>query len=637
MKLSNIKRFWISLILAIPMLIDMIGMPFGFMIPNGNWIAFITTSIIMLIADGPYLRSAWASFKKHSANMNTLVAVGTSVAYLYSIFALFTGREVYFESAAFVLIFVLLGDAMEEKMHNNASKALEKLIDLQAKDAEVLKNGQYIRVPVEDLKLGDLIRVKPGEKIPIDGVITQGTATIDESMVTGESMPVTKKEGDAVVGATINKTGSFIFKTTKVGQDTMLSQIVEMVKKAQTSHAPIQKLTDKISKIFVPTVLIIAIITFVIWFDFGNVTLVQSMLYAVSVIVIACPCALGLATPTALMVGTARSARMGILIKNGEVLEEVSGLKTVVFDKTGTITEGTPRVTDFIGDKSSLQMLASLENKSEHPLASAIVDYARSNNIQIKDVQNFKAIEGQGVVGLIDNQNVFAGSHRIVEKLSLSEKFANTAQKLENEAKTLVYVGQRNQVTGLVGIQDEPKHSSKEAISKLNDRGLTTVMLTGDNEKVAQAIGKEVGVKKVIANVLPNEKSDHIQAFQQNGKVAFVGDGINDAPALSVADVGIAMGSGTDIAKESGGIILVGNDLLGVVRALDMSKKTFQRIKINLFWSLIYNAIGIPIAAGLFSSIGLTLSPELAGLAMAFSSVSVVSSSLLLNKVKIAG
>lgn len=637
MKLSNIKRFWISLILAIPMLIDMIGMPFGFMIPNGNWIAFITTSIIMLIADGPYLRSAWASFKKHSANMNTLVAVGTSVAYLYSIFALFTGREVYFESAAFVLIFVLLGDAMEEKMHNNASKALEKLIDLQAKDAEVLKNGQYIRVPVEDLKLGDLIRVKPGEKIPIDGVITQGTATIDESMVTGESMPVTKKEGDAVVGATINKTGSFIFKTTKVGQDTMLSQIVEMVKKAQTSHAPIQKLTDKISKIFVPTVLIIAIITFVIWFDFGNVTPVQSMLYAVSVIVIACPCALGLATPTALMVGTARSARMGILIKNGEVLEEVAGLKTVVFDKTGTITEGTPRVTDFIGDKSSLQMLASLENKSEHPLASAIVDYARSNNIQIKDVQNFKAIEGQGVVGLIDNQNVFAGSYRIVEKLSLSEKFANAAQKLENEAKTLVYVGQRNQVTGLVGIQDEPKPSSKEAISKLNDRGLTTVMLTGDNEKVAQAIGKEVGVKKVIANVLPNEKSDHIQAFQQNGKVAFVGDGINDAPALSVADVGIAMGSGTDIAKESGGIILVGNDLLGVVRALDMSKKTFQRIKINLFWSLIYNAIGIPIAAGLFSSIGLTLSPELAGLAMAFSSVSVVSSSLLLNKVKIAG
>ena len=639
MKLSNIKRFWISFILSIPMLIQMFAMPFHWMMPGYNWIAFITTTIIMVISAAPYWSSAWAAFKHHQANMNTLVAVGTSVAYFYSIFAMFTGREVYFESAAFVTVFVLLGDAMEEKMHNNASNALTKLIDLQAKDAEVERNGEFVKVPLDQVKPGDIIRVKPGEKIPVDGVIVDGSTTINESMVTGESMPVTKKKGDEVVGSTINTNGTFTFKATKVGSDTMLAQIVDLVKKAQTSHAPIQNLTDKISNIFVPAVLIIAIITFVIWYVFLGATIVNAMLFAVSVVVIACPCALGLATPTALMVGTARSAKMGVLIKNGEVLEEVSDIDTVVFDKTGTITVGKPQVTDIIGDeKQVLTIAASLEENSEHPLATAIVKKAKLDNIALAAVKNFAAIEGKGVKANYGKQEAFVGSDKLLEDIIISQEMKKKAIQLQKEAKTVVYVGLGQDIIGLVAIQDVPKPSSKKAIAELKKRGLRTVMLTGDNQNVAEAIGKEVGIDQVIAGVLPTEKANEIKKLQDAGRVvAFVGDGINDAPALSTANVGIAMGSGTDIAIESGGIVLVQNDLMGVVKALEISKKTFNRIKLNLFWALIYNTIGIPIAAGLFMGLGLTLSPELAGLAMAFSSVSVVTSSLLLNKTKIAG
>ena len=639
MKISNIKRFWISFILSIPMLIQMFAMPFHWMMPGYNWIAFITTTIIMAISAAPYWSSAWAAFKHHSANMNTLVAVGTAVAYFYSIFAMFTGHEVYFESAAFVTVFVLLGDAMEEKMHNNASNALAKLIDLQAKDAEVERNGEFVKVPLDQVKVGDIIRVKPGEKVPVDGVIVDGSTTIDESMVTGESMPVTKKKGDDVVGSTINTNGTFNFKATKVGSDTMLSQIVDLVKKAQTSHAPIQNLTDKISNIFVPAVLIIAIITFVIWYVFLNAPLVTALLFAVSVVVIACPCALGLATPTALMVGTARSAKMGVLIKNGEVLEEVSDLDTVVFDKTGTITVGKPQVTDVVGDQNKvLTIAASLEENSEHPLATAVVKKAKEDKIALAQVKNFAAIEGKGVRASYDGQTAFVGSDRLLEDISISQEMKDQAIKLQKEAKTVVYVGLGQEIIGLIAIQDVPKPSSKAAIAELKKRGLKTIMLTGDNPNVANAIGKEVSIDQVIAGVLPTEKAAEIKKLQDEGrKVAFVGDGINDAPALSTADVGIAMGSGTDVAIESGGIVLVQNDLMGVVRALDISKKTFNRIKLNLFWALIYNTIGIPIAAGLFMGLGLTLSPELAGLAMAFSSVSVVTSSLLLNKTKIAG
>lgn len=639
MKLTNIQRFWISFVLSIPMLIQMFAMPFHWMMPAYNWIALITTTIIMAISAFPYWKSAIAAFKKHSANMNTLVATGTAVAYFYSIFAMITDRAVYFESAAFVTVFVLLGDAMEEKMHNNASNALGKLMGLQAKDAEVLKDGKFVKVPLDQVQVGDLIRVKPGEKVPVDGTILEGVTSLDESMVTGESMPVMKKVGDTVVGSTINNNGTITFKATKVGSNTMLAQIVDLVKKAQTSHAPIQNLTDKISNVFVPVVMIIAILTFMIWYSFVGATFVQALLFAVSVIVIACPCALGLATPTALMVGTARSAKMGVLIKTGEVLQEVSDVDTVVFDKTGTITVGKPVVTDIVGDaKKVLTIAASLEESSEHPLASAILQKAKDKGISSVKVDKFEAIEGKGVRANYNGHVAFVGSNRLLVDVNISREMSSHAEKLQNEAKTVVYVGLDGKIIGLVAIQDVSKPSSKDAITELKTRGLMTVMLTGDNKRVAQAIADEVGIDKVIAEVMPNDKAQQIKELQDKGKkVAFVGDGINDAPALSTADVGIAMGSGTDIAIDSGGIVLVQNDLRGVVRALDISKKTFNRIKLNLFWALVYNVIGIPIAAGLFAFVGFTLSPELAGLAMAFSSVSVVSSSLLLNKTKIAG
>lgn len=636
--LTSIQRFWISFVLVIPMLIQMLAMPFHWMMPGYTWIAFITTTLIMLVAAWPYWTSAWAAFKHHNANMNTLVAIGTSIAYFYSLFAMITGRPVYFESAAFISVFVLLGDTMEERMHNNASNALKKLLDLQVKSAEVLRDGKFVQVPLDQVQVGDIIQVKPGQKVPVDGVITSGKTILDESMITGESMPVTKKVGDDVVGSTINGDGAIQFRATKVGKDTMLSQIVEMVKKAQTSHAPIQNLTDKISGFFVPTVLIIAIATFVIWYSFLGATLVQAMLFAVAVIVIACPCALGLATPTALMVGTGRAAKMGVLIKDGQALEEINDVKTVVFDKTGTITVGKPTVTDIIGDQDQvLRVAASLEASSEHPLAKAVMNAAKEKMVEPQTVADFTAVEGKGVQAVIDGQQAFVGNDKLLADYQISAGMKQQMATLQDEAKTVVLVGLAKQVIGLIAIQDVPKPSSAQAIADLKARGLKTVMLTGDNERVANAIAKEVGIDQVIANVLPNEKAEHVKALEQDGKVAFVGDGINDAPALTTANVGIAMGSGTDIAIESGSIVLVQNDLRGVVKAIDISKKTFSRIKLNLFWALIYNVIGVPIAAGVFVGFGLQLSPEFAALAMAFSSVSVVTSSLLLNKAKIGG
>ncbi len=614
----------------------MVGMLFHWMMPGYNWVALVTTTLIMLVGALPYWKSAWAAFLHHNANMNTLVAVGTTIAYFYSLFAMVTGRAVYFESAAFITVFVLLGDMMEERMHDNASNALKKLLGLQVKDALVKRDGQFTRVPLADVKVGDLIQVKPGEKFPVDGEIVSGTTTVDESMITGESIPVAKKTGDHVVGATINGRGTVTFKATKVGKDTMLAQIVEMVKRAQTSHAPIQHLTDKISGIFVPAVLIIAIATFVIWYAFLGASGVQAMLFAVSVVVIACPCALGLATPTALMVGTGRAAKMGVLIKNGEALETVNDVKTIIFDKTGTITEGKPRVTDIVGPQQQvLEVAASLEAASEHPLASAVMQRASDEGIQPQPVTDFQAIEGKGVTANLAGQTAFVGSNKLSMDYQVSPELKQHFSKLQDEAKTVILVGLNKQIIGLLAIQDVPKANAKQAIADLKAQGLKTVMLTGDNERVAQSIAQDVGIDDVIANVLPNEKAHYVEKFQETGKVAFVGDGINDAPALTTADVGIAMGSGTDIAIDSGSIVLVQNDLRGVVRALEMSRKTFNRIKLNLFWALIYNVIGIPIAAGVFVGLGWVLSPEIAALAMAFSSVSVVSSSLLLNKTKI--
>lgn len=637
MTLSTTRRFWISLVLAIPLLIQMVLMPLHWMMPGYEWIALVMTTLIMIIGAWPYWTSAWAAFLHHNANMNTLVAEGTVITYFYSLFAMLTHRPVYFESAAFITVFVLMGDMMEERMHDNASNALKKLLDLQVKSALVKRDSQFVSVPLDEMQVGDVVKVKPGQKVPVDGQVITGETTVDESMITGESMPVHKVAGDHVVGSTINGHGTITFKATKVGADTMLAQIVETVKKAQTSHAPIQNLTDRISGIFVPAVLIIAIITFIVWHSLLGTTLAHAMLFAVSVIVIACPCALGLATPTALMVGTGRAAKMGVLIKNGEALEEVNAVKTVIFDKTGTITVGKPVVTDVVGHDQGqvLQVAASLEASSEHPLAGAILNKATEEQVELVKVSDFKAVEGKGVQAQLDGQPAFVGNEKMAACKQLAPQLVTKLAELQDAAKTVVVVGLAGEVIGLIAIQDAPKPSSAQAIAALHDRGLKTVMITGDNDRVAQTIAQQVGIDQVVANVLPNEKAQRVEELQQDGPVAFVGDGINDAPALTTADVGIAMGSGTDIAIESGDIVLVQNDLRGVVWALAMSQKTFSRIKLNLFWALIYNVIGIPIAAGIFAGVGFILTPEFAALAMAFSSVSVVSSSLLLNRTKI--
>ena len=635
--LSLLQRFWITSIFTLPLVILMIGMLTGSIShPVMHWGTFLATTPIMLVAGGPYIQSAWASFKKHNANMDTLVALGTLVAYLYSLVALFAGLPVYFESAGFILFFVLLGAVFEEKMRKNTSQAVEKLLDLQAKTAEVLREDNYVQVPLEQVKVGDLIRVRPGEKIAVDGVVVEGVSSIDESMVTGESLPVDKTVGDTVIGSTINNSGTLIFKAEKVGSETVLAQIVDFVKKAQTSRAPIQDLTDKISGIFVPAVVILAILTFWVWFVLLEASFVTSLLYGVAVLIIACPCALGLATPTALMVGTGRSAKMGVLLKNGTVLQEIQRVQTIVFDKTGTLTEGKPVVTDIIGDETEvLGLAASLEEASQHPLAQAIVKRATEAELELHTVENFQALHGKGVSGQIAGKQVLLGNAKMLDGMDISSNYQGKLEELEKEAKTVVFLAVDNEIKGLLALQDIPKENAKLAINQLKKRGLRTVMLTGDNAGVARAIADQIGIEEVIAGVLPEEKAHEIHKLQSAGKVAFVGDGINDAPALSVADVGIAMGAGTDIAIESADLVLTTNNLLGVVRAFDMSKKTFNRILLNLFWAFIYNVIGIPIAAGVFSGIGLVLNPELAGLAMAFSSVSVLTSSLMLNFTKI--
>ena len=635
--LSLLQRFWITSIFTVPLVILMIGMLTGSIshqvMHSGT---FLATTPIMLVAGGPYIQSAWASFKKHNANMDSLVALGTLVAYLYSLVALFAGLPVYFESAGFILFFVLLGAVFEEKMRKNTSQAVEKLLDLQAKTAEVLRDDHYVQVPLEQVKVGDLIRVRPGEKIAVDGVVVEGISSIDESMVTGESLPVDKTVGDAVIGSTINNSGMLVLKAEKVGSETILAQIVEFVKKAQTSRAPIQDLTDKISGIFVPAVVILAILTFWVWFVLFEASFVTSLLFGVAVLIIACPCALGLATPTALMVGTGRSAKMGVLLKNGTVLQEIQKVQTLVFDKTGTLTEGKPVVTDIIGDEVEvLGLAASLEEASQHPLAEAIVKRASEARLEFQTVENFQALHGKGVSGQINGKQVLLGNAKMLDGMNISSTYQEKLEELEKEAKTVVFLAVDNEIKGLLALQDIPKENAKLAISQLKKRGLKTVMLTGDNAGVARAIADQIGIEEVIAGVLPEEKAHEIHKLQSAGKVAFVGDGINDAPALSVADVGIAMGAGTDIAIESADLVLTTNNLLGVVRAFDMSKKTFNRILLNLFWAFIYNVAGIPIAAGVFSGFGLVLNPELAGLAMAFSSVSVLISSLMLNVTKI--
>lgn len=634
MKLTNWCRFWLSLFLVLPMLAQMLLMIWGIMLPGIKTYSLIATSLIMLIGAGPYIQSAWAALKRHQANMNSLIAIGTSVTYVYSLFAYFTGRPVYFESAAFILISVLLGDALEEKMHDRAAASLNKLLELQASEAEVKRGEDFVKLPLDQVKAGDVIKVRPGGKVPVDGRVVSGQSSVNEAMVTGESMPVAKKPGDRVIGATINGSGSFLMVAEQVGEETMLAQIVQVVKQAQNSRAPIQKLTDKVANYFVPAVLIVSILAFAIWDVFSPVGPVKAMLYAVSVIVIACPCALGLATPTALMVASGRSARMGVLIKDGEILEAAAKIKTIVFDKTGTLTVGHPQLVDQVGDKASLSLAASLEANSEHPLAQAIVTSAKEGGQPLLPVSDFSAEEGKGVEGKVAGHLVKVGR---ADYVSAPDAWRQQAEGLAEAGKTVAYVQKDSAVIGLLALQDAPRPEAKAVLSELKSRGIKTVMLTGDNQQLAEKIGRQLGIDQVEAGLLPGEKADRLAKLQEAGPVAFVGDGINDAPALSLADVGIAMGSGTDVAKEAGGIVLMTSSLTGVLRALDLSKQTFTRIKLNLFWALIYNLIGIPVAAGLFSFIGVSLSPELAALAMAFSSVSVLLSSLMLNWTKIAG
>lgn len=628
------QLFFFTLLLTVPLLFTMVGGS----LPGGMLTMVAIATIVQFYSGSRFYKGAWGAFKHRASNMDTLITVGTSVAYFYSIYALIAGlHEVYFEISSLLIMFILMGQWFEELTKGRASKAIEKLLDLQAKEATVIRNGKPVKVPVDEIKIGDIILVKPGEKIALDGIITEGSSSIDESMVTGESIPVEKHMGSSVIGATINKNGSFQFKATKIGTDTLLSQIIQLVERAQASRAPIQKMADKISGYFVPTVLILAILTFDVWYVVLGASVLHALLYAVAVVVIACPCALGLATPTALMVGTGRGAKMGILIKSGEVLEMARDITYVMFDKTGTITEGKPVVTDIIGkdQQQVLRIAAALEAVSEHPLASAILAKAQDSKIKLTTVVGFKAVEGKGIAAIIENKEALIGNRALLIEKSVALVYQKEMQAMEEQGKTVMAVTHGVENIGLIAVQDRPKPNVKAVMIKLKAMGLEPAMITGDNEHTARAIAKQVGIKRVVSEVLPSEKAQEVRAFKQRGKVAFVGDGINDAPALAEADLGIAMGSGTDIAIEAGGIVLVRNDLNDVVRALTLSRKTFARIRLNLFWAFAYNVAGIPIAAGVLSSAGLVLNPAIAGLAMAFSSVSVVTSSLLLNKSKI--
>ena len=581
--------------------------------------------------------------------MDTLVALGTSAAYLYSLFATLFPRffldrglmpEVYYETAAVVITLILLGKWFEHRARGQTSAAIRQLMGLQAKDARVIRNGREIGVAIEEVKIDDIVIVRPGEKIPVDGEVVSGNSTIDEAMVTGESIPVKKQPGNIVIGATINKTGSFKFKATRVGRDTMLAQIVRLVQDAQGSKAPIQRLADRVTGWFVPIVIAIAIATFVFWFVFvGNISL--AMITTVGVLIIACPCALGLATPTSIMVGTGKGAEYGILIKDAESLELAHRLQTIVLDKTGTITEGKPTVTNFqtvkeISQSAELQLLslvAAVEHNSEHPLAEAIVKYAQLYNADLLASSDFEAVAGSGVRGIVENQAIAIGTQRWMSELGIKTDTLQTLKDTwEAEAKTVVLIAVDGKLAGIMAIADAVKPTSVAAVKALRNLDLEVVMLTGDNQPTAQAIARQVGIVRVEAEVRPEQKAAKIKQLQQEGKiVAMVGDGINDAPALAQADVGMAIGTGTDIAIAASDITLISGELQGIVTAIELSKATINNIRQNLFFAFVYNALGIPIAAGILFPFGWLLNPMLAGGAMAFSSVSVVSNALRLR------
>jgi P-type Cu+ transporter len=654
-------KFLFSMILSIPMLYFMFLDFFKWLpgteilMPAIGIISLILTIPVQFYAGAGFYKGAWASLKMKTFNMDSLIAIGTSVAFFYSlinytIYALSNNSllglggakiaDLYFETAAFLITFVLLGKWLEAKAKGKTSDAIKKLMGLQAKTARVIRNGITKDLPIEEVVRGDIVIVRPGEKVPVDGNITKGSSSVDESMVTGESIPADKNVGDLVIGATINKTGTFEFEATRVGSETTLSQIIRLIEEAQGSKAPIQGFADRVSSWFVPAVIGIAILTFIIWFLILKATLAFSLLAFTAVIVIACPCALGLATPTAIMVGTGKGAENGILIKGGEPLEAAQNIKAIIFDKTGTLTKGKPEVTDVISlsdkfqEQKVLQISASMEKLSEHSLAEAIYSHAEAEGLKLDEVIGFNAIPGQGVVGKIDNLEYFLGNRKLISeyaKLDMA-KIEKQMSKLESQGKTVMILANNEEIIGLVAVADTVKETSKEAVLRLKQMGIEVYMVTGDNARTAKAIAEAVGITNILAEVLPEDKALEVKKLQDQGlKVAMVGDGINDAPALAQADLGIAMGSGTDVAMETGGIVIIKNDLRDVVSAIELSRETMKKIKQNMFFALFYNVIGIPIAARLFIGFGLVLKPELAGLSMALSSVSVVTNSLLLK------
>jgi len=647
------KKFLVGLVVSVLILLGssewIPGIPH---ILRNFFVLWILATPVQFWVGWQFYRGAWGAFIHRNADMNTLIAVGTSAAYLYSVAAtlfpaLFTrgGIEpkVYFDTSTVIITLILLGRLLEARAKGQTSEAIRKLMGLQAKTARVVRNGKETDIPVEEVLAGDVVRVRPGEKIPVDGIIKEGKSAVDESMITGESIPVEKGKGDEVIGATINKTGSFRFEATKVGKDTALAQIVKLVQDAQGSKAPIQRLADVIAGYFVPIVISVAIATFIIWFDFGpDPALTFGLLNFVAVMIIACPCALGLATPTAIMVGTGKGAENGILIKGGESLETAHKVNAVVFDKTGTLTKGEPEVTDIISakgfaDTEILKYAASTEKGSEHPLGEAIIKKATDQKIELRDPKDFNAVPGYGIEAKIDGKKVLLGNLKLMRDRSIEIKdLEQKAKELAADGKTPMYITIDGKIAGIIAVADTLKDNSKEAVDNLHKLGLEVIMLTGDNKRTAQAIAKKVGIDRVLSEVLPQDKVNEIKKLQKEGKVvAMVGDGINDAPALAQADVGIAIGTGTDVAMEASDITLIKGDLQGVVAAIELSKKTIKTIRQNLFWAFFYNILGIPIAAGiLYPFFGILLNPIIASATMAFSSVSVVSNSLRLRRFK---
>jgi len=622
------------------------------------WGLLVLTAGIMGWAGRHFYTRAWAAFRHHAADMNTLIAVGTGAAFVYSVLATaapgyFLARgvapDVYYEAVIIIIALILTGNAFEARAKRNTARALRALVGLQPRSARVIRDGQTLDLPVDEVRPGDVVQVRPGERIPVDGQILSGTSAVDESMLTGESLPVAKTPGDPVIGGTINATGSFQYRATTLGADSVLARIVQLMRDAQGSRAPIQHLADRVSAIFVPAVLTIAIVTFVAWYlAADSAPAVRAYAASVAVLIIACPCAMGLAVPTAVMVATGRGAALGILIKGGEALQRAGELDTIVLDKTGTLTEGRPVVTDVILPREPAPLVAdadallrwvgALETASEHPLAGAIVRAARERAGELPPVEQFQSVSGKGAAGIVDGALIAAGNAALLADYGLDAGgLAETADTLARQGRTPVYVAVNGRVAGLLAIADPLKPTSPEAVAALGRLGLEVIMLTGDNERTARAVAAAAGISRVVAGVLPEGKVSEIARLQRDGRVvAMVGDGINDAPALARADVGIAIGTGTDIAAEAGDVVLMRGDLGSVVQAVGLSRRTMRTMRQNLFWAFIYNVVGIPVAAGvLYPVSGLLLSPILASAAMAFSSVSVVSNSLRLRRVRL--